>query len=72
VVFPQPEERLDLTRRDRVQIMVQRFAPARCLALPARSRLTWIDGRIEAVHGVLELRESGEHGPFQPGPEVVA
>jgi len=72
VVFPQPEERLDLTRRDRVQNLVQRFAPARCLALPARSRLTWIEGRFEAVHGVVELRDDGEHGPFRPGTEAAA
>lgn len=66
VLLPQPEERLDLTQRYRVETLVRRFAPARCLALPARSRVTW-RGRFVAADGVLELREDGGHGPFQPG-----
>jgi hypothetical protein len=67
IVLPQPEERLDLTRRDRVEGLVRRFAPARCLALPARSRVAWRSGRFLAADGALELRDDGGHGPFQPG-----
>lgn len=71
VLFPQPEERLDLTRRDRVQNLAQRFAPARCLALPARSRVTWRDGALGSAHGVLELLGDGGHRPLRPGAEAA-
>lgn len=66
VVFPQPEDRLRLEQKDRVQVLVRRFAPSLCLALPARSRVTWKSGRFSAADNVLELRGSGEHGPFDP------
>jgi hypothetical protein len=67
VVLPQPEQRLDLSRRDRVQSMVRRFAPARCLALPARSSVVWRAGAFAAADGAVELREDGGHGPFAAG-----
>ncbi len=67
VVLPQPEQRLDLTQRDRVQSMVRRFSPARCLALPARSSLVWRAGKFAAADGAVELREDGGHGPFAAG-----
>ena len=66
VVLPQPEQRLRLERTDRVQILVRRFAPALCLALPARSRVTWRSGRFSAPDGVIQLRADGGHAPFDP------
>ena len=66
MVFPEPEKRLQLDRTDRVAGLARRFAPALCLALPARSRVTWRDGRFSAVHGVLHLRADGGHVPFEP------
>jgi hypothetical protein len=44
--------------------MGRRFAPATCLALPARTRVTWIGGVPQAPHGVIELRDDGSHGPI--------
>jgi hypothetical protein len=39
VVLPQPEFRLKLGDRQRLKVMVRRFAPATCIAMPARSRM---------------------------------
>lgn len=64
VLLPQPEQRLQLNDRQRVHRLVNRFLPARCLALPSRSHLTFRDGRFSSVEGVLELRLDGEHVPF--------
>lgn len=64
VVLPQPEFRLRLEEKDRVQVMARRFAPATCLALPARTRVTWIGGVPQSPHGVSELRDDGSHGPI--------
>lgn len=64
VVLPQPEFRLRMDDKERVQVMSRRFAPATCLALPARSRVTWIGGVPQSPHGVLELRDDGSHGPI--------
>ncbi len=64
VVLPQPEFRLRLEDKDRVQVMVRRFAPAACLALPARTRVTWLSGVPQSPHGVVELRDDGSHGPI--------
>ncbi len=66
VVLPEPEERLRLDSRDRVQLLVRRFAPAMCLALPARSRITWRAGRFSSPDAVLRLRSDGECGLFNP------
>jgi len=66
VVFPEPEKRLCLDRTDRVAGLARRFAPALCLALPARSRITWRGGRFSSAHGVQQLRADGEHVPFDP------
>ena len=66
VVLPQPEMRLRLERKERVQGLVRRFAPALCLALPARSRVTWHQGRFSSPDGVIQLRDDGEHAPFLP------
>ena len=64
VVLPQPEFRLRLEDKERVEIMARRFSPATCLALPARSRVTWLGGVPQAPHGVYELRDDGTHGPI--------
>jgi len=66
VVFPEPEKRLRLDRKDRVARMARRFSPAYCLALPARSRVTWCAGKFEGSHGVQWMRADGEAVPFEP------
>src|SRR5204862_5471994 len=66
VVFPEPEKRLRLDRKDRVARMARRFSPAYCLALPARSRVTWRAGKFEGSHGVQWMRADGEAVPFEP------
>lgn len=63
VVLPQSEFRLRMEDRERVSIMARRFAPALCLAMPARSRVTWIDGVPSMPNDVLELKENGQAGP---------
>jgi hypothetical protein len=67
VVLPQPEQRLRLDRKDRVRVLVQRFAPATCLALPARSRVTWRAGKFTTPRSVIKLEASGEHHEFTTG-----
>jgi hypothetical protein len=47
-----------------VQRLVRRFEPAVCLALPARSRITWRDGVFSASHDVALLRSTGRVTPF--------
>jgi len=66
VFFPEPEKRLRLEQKDRVASLARRFAPALCLTLPARSRVTWRAGQFSSAHGVQRLRSSGEHVPFEP------
>jgi enterochelin esterase family protein len=58
VVFPAPERRLHLERRDRVAEMVHRFAPAACIALPARSYVHWTSGRAGMSEGVIRLADN--------------
>ena len=72
VVLPEPERRLHLDRKDRVQRLVRRFEPATCLALPARSRITWRDGVFSSAHDVLQLRPSGRTIPFGVRPRRVS
>src|SRR4030095_16006212 len=57
VVLPQPEFRLRLDDRERIQVMVRRFAPSTCLAMPARSRVTWLKHGAKNAHGVIALRD---------------
>jgi hypothetical protein len=66
VFFPEPEKRLRLDQNDRMHRLARRFAPAHCLLLPARSRLTFRDGRFSSAQGVLKLRPTGETAPFEP------
>ena len=69
VVLPQPEFRLRLDERERVQVMVRRFAPAVCLAMPARSRVTWLKDGPTNSRGVIRLREDGTSGRYVVGAE---
>jgi hypothetical protein len=64
IVLPQPEFRLRLDERERIQVMVRRFAPAMCLAMPARSRVTWLLGGPKDARGVLLLRDDGSNARF--------
>jgi hypothetical protein len=66
VVFPQPEERLRLDERERVELLARRFAPAICLGFPARSRVILKSGKLSAPQGVICLRRDGTHGLFDP------
>ena len=72
VVLPEPERRLHLDRKDRVQRLVRRFEPATCLVLPARSRITWRDGVFSSAHEVLQLRPSGRALGFGVRPRRVS
>lgn len=69
IVLPQPEMRLRLDDQARVELMARRFAPATCVALPARSRVTWGNGFPRAVHGAIELRVDGTHLPLGARPK---
>jgi hypothetical protein len=62
VVLPQPETRLRLDDAARVELMARRFSPATCVALPARSRVSWGAGFPKNGHGAIELRVDGSHG----------
>jgi hypothetical protein len=65
VVLPQPEERLRLDDLERVKLMAVRFDPAVCIAMPARSRITWSARRFSSVHGVLGLMKDGTSVPLE-------
>lgn len=69
VVLPQPEFRLKLGDRARIRILARRFAPATCLAMPARSRVTWLRRGPTSAHGVLVLRDDGANVRFDMGAE---
>lgn len=64
VCLPQPEFRLRLDDRERIRVMARRFAPAICLAFPARSRVTWLRRGPSRPHGVLALRDDGTNADF--------
>ena len=66
VVLPQPEMRIRFRDRERIKVMARRFAPATCLAMPARSRVTWLRRGPTSPHGVIRLRDDGTHELFQP------
>jgi hypothetical protein len=65
VVLPQPEFRLKLGDRARLKVMVRRFAPATCIAMPARSRVTWLRSGPTAPYGAFAIRDDGTHS-FEP------
>ncbi len=68
VVLPQPEFRLKLGDRQRLKVMVRRFAPATCIAMPARSRVTWLRTGPTAPHGAFAIRDDGTHSFDPPAP----
>lgn len=61
VVLPQPEFRLKLNDRQRLRVLARRFAPATCLAMPARSRVTWLRSGPTGLHGAFAIRDDGSH-----------
>jgi hypothetical protein len=62
VVLPQPEFRLRLGDRQRLKVMVRRFAPATCIAMPARSRVTCLRSGPTSPHGgAFAIRDDGTH-----------
>lgn len=68
VVLPQPEFRLKLNDRERLKTLARRFAPAMCLALPARSRVTWLrGGPADPYGGVFAIREDGTYEARKKG-----
>lgn len=67
VVLPQPEFRLKLGDRQRLKVMVRRFAPATCIAMPARSRVTWLRSGPTAPYGAFAIRDDGTHS-FEQAP----
>ena len=46
-------------------ISSRRFAPATCLAMPARSRVPWLKRGPQNPHGVVVLRDDGMHTRFE-------
>lgn len=65
IVLPQPEFRLKLGDRARLKVMARRFAPATCIAMPARSRVTWLRSGPTAPYGAFAIRDDGTHS-FEP------
>ena len=61
VALPQPEFRLRLDDRDRMRLLARRFAPAKCIALPSRSRVTWLKTGPTQLHSAFAIREDGSH-----------
>lgn len=70
VALPQPEFRLKLGERERMRLLVRRFAPAACIALPSRSRVTWLKTGPTAPKGAFAIREDGSH-PWEGRPVFV-
>lgn len=68
VCLPQPEFRLRFDDRESIRVMSRRFAPATCLALPAKSRVTFLKRGPKNAHGVTVLLDNGFHKTFEaPG-----
>lgn len=55
VAFPEPERRLRLKQPERVNLLAKRFAPAHCLALPARSSVVLTGGELTRSVGAVVL-----------------
>lgn len=60
VVFPEPERRLAVDNRARMHHLIQRFAPAKAILLPAGSSMVIEDGRVTSSQGVQPIAEEGE------------
>jgi hypothetical protein len=59
VALPHPETRLLLDDGARVATMARRFAPATCVALPARTHLTWTRDAVTFGPSVVVLGKDG-------------
>ena len=68
VVLPQPEFRLRLGDRQRLKVLARRFAPAACIVMPARSRVTWLRTGPTALHDAFAIRADGTHAFDAPPP----
>lgn len=66
VFFPEPEKRLRLADKERMHRLHRRFAPAQCVVLPARSRVTFREGELTSPEGVLKIRPSGDVAVLEP------
>lgn len=65
VPFPQPETRLRLHDPERVGLLANRFAPALCLAFPARAHVTYEGDRFVRPSGIVRLTTDGTCAPFE-------
>lgn len=61
VALPQPEFRLRLQDDERLRLLAHRFAPASCIALPARSWVTWMKKGPVRLRSAFAIREDGSH-----------
>lgn len=61
VALPQPEFRLRLDDQERLRLLARRFAPATCIAMPSRSRITWLKTGPTGLRGAFAIREDGTH-----------
>ncbi|MDB4941951.1 MAG: hypothetical protein JWP97_1485 [Labilithrix sp.] len=68
VVLPQPEFRLRLGDRQKLKVLARRFAPAMCLVMPARSRVTWLRTGPTDLVGAFAIRADGTHSLESPPP----
>ena len=66
VPLPHATRRLDLEDRARVRLFARRFSPASCIVLDGASRVTWHQGRMEAIAGTRRLTRGGRLGSVQP------
>ena len=71
VPLPQPETRLRLDDPERVGLLASRFAPALCVALPARSTVLIQDGAVKRVAGPQVLARDGSVHALRVGPIPV-
>ncbi|MCU0697855.1 MAG: hypothetical protein MUC96_15120 [Myxococcaceae bacterium] len=63
VVFPEPETRLKLDDGVHVGLIARRFAPSRCIALPARASVVLHDGKVVRTSGAVHLNHAGDSLP---------
>jgi hypothetical protein len=65
VVLPSARHRLHLEHTQRVALMVQRLAPARCVPMDERERLESADGVLSFTDGLRLLRPDGTVGELE-------
>lgn len=59
VALPAPHTRLRLDDGDRMMDLATRFAPAACLGLPLRARITAHAGQVTELDGVVRIETDG-------------